>query len=260
LDLSTDGWFWCDEIRDPFVSACVWAESIPTANLLTRVPLLMKSLGVSCLLIDATGEPDLAKRLVIALNGLENYRPPSLAPEELLKQHLQLGQLIWDGPRQGWRNLRAAAVLFGCGETHGLEQTIGFTKEGRVYPLLKCDRAESIRAAVHDFLTPAQGVVEMVNLNPADPAADAQPALVRALPRARLPRVCRGSGVTQEILDAHLLNLRQERDRCTGESDWVHGVANHLGLAKTYARLAQLVHTTVHPPGPAGPWTYHCGG
>jgi hypothetical protein len=61
------------------------------------------------------------------------------------------------------------------------------------------------------------------------------------LPRARLPETYIGPGVSQAVLDGHLLNLRKERDPRTGEEDWIEGVENHLGLAKCYARLAQTV-------------------
>ncbi len=140
------------------------------------------------------------------------------------------------------RTQLAAAVLFVAGHGRGLEQTVGFTQEGRVYPLIKCDRGESIQTAVNDFLTPAQGVLEMVeNAGPRDERTGAAGRALRQWPRARLPRSCVGPGVSQAVLDGHLLNLRKERDARTGAEDWVQGVENHLGLAKTYARLAQTV-------------------
>jgi hypothetical protein len=43
------------------------------------------------------------------------------------------------------------------------------------------------------------------------------------------------------VFDGHLLNLRKEKDPRTGAEDWIEGVENHLGLAKTYARLAGTV-------------------
>ena len=53
-----------------------------------------------------------------------------------------------------WEGIRAAAVLFVPGQARGLEQTVGFTQDGRIYPLIKCSRSESIQGAVNDFLTP----------------------------------------------------------------------------------------------------------
>ena len=113
------------------------------------------------------------------------------------------------------------------------EQTIGFTQEGRIYPLLKCNRSESIQTAVNDFLTPAEGVLEMVG-----PEGSKS---LRSLRRARLPNTYIGAGVSQAVFDGHLLNLRKEKDVRTGEEDWAEGVENHLGLSKAYARLAAMV-------------------
>ena len=283
MDMGPRCWFWCDEVRGPLVSACLWAELIASGNAPARVPILMHTLGIQCLLLDAGGEPDLTKRLVLALNGLENYQPPPVPKNDLLKMRLynlggpspvrisafgasdfpaSPGGLSWDGERAQWRGLRAAAVLFVAGEAKGLEQTIGFTAEGRIYPLLKCNRAESIQTAVNDFLTPAEGVIEMLKaegqrLKSEKPDSDfsLQPSafsLVRTLRRARLPQTYIGPGVSQAVLDGHLLNLRKERNPRTQAEDWVDGVENHLGLAKTYARLAQtLVQTNRAPPSGA---------
>ena len=238
MDTGPRCWFWCDEVRGDAVSACVWAELIASGNTTTRIPLLMQTLGVSCLFIDAGGEPDLTKRLVLSLNGLENYLPPMLPKNELLRSRFSnLGVGIsWDGERGRWSGIRAAAVLFVAGEAKGIEQTIGFTQEGRMYPLFKCNRGESITTAVNDFLTPADGVLELLAQGN---RPDGQKNL-RQLPRARLPQTYIGAGVSQATLDGHLLNLRKERDPKTGKEDWVQQVENHLGLAKTYARLAVI--------------------
>ena len=274
MDMGPRCWFWCDEVRGPLVSACLWAELIASGNAPTRVPLLMQALGIACLFLDAGGEPDLTKRLVLALNGLENYQPPLVPKNDLLKMRLyNLGGvrpssgaaasgLSWDGERAKWRGLRAAAVLFVAGEAKGLEQTIGFTQEGRIYPLLKCNRSESIQTAVNDFLTPAEGVIEMiggvrpssgaeVSASAAAPGDGRTPwKALRSLRRARLPQTYIGPGVSQAVLDGHLLNLRKERDVRTGAEDWIEGVENHLGLAKCYARLAATVAEASSAPLP----------
>jgi len=137
--------------------------------------------------------------------------------------------LSWDGARAKWRGIRAAAVLFSSREAKGVEQTIGFTQDGKLYPLIKCNRGESIQTAVNDFLTPEEGVLEVIGRN------------VRNTPRAHLPQTYIGAGASQAVLEGHLLNLRKERDPKTGEEDWVDSVENHLGLAKVYARLAATV-------------------
>ena len=232
LDTGPRCWFWCDEQPGDSVSNLIWAEMIASGNATARIPQLMDALNVSCLFIDAGGEPDLTKRLVLALNGLENLPAPERSHADLLRSkmtNLGIG-LSWDGERGCWSGLKAAAVLFVAGEAKGIQQTIGFTQEGKMYPLIKCHRGESIQTAVNDFLTPADGVLEMMGL----PGKQSP----RVLPRARLPRTCTGAGVSQAVLDGHLLNLRKERDVKTGREDWLDGVQNHLGLAKVYARLA----------------------
>jgi len=84
-------WFWCDEVPDVSTSRLVWAELIASGNAPQRVALLMQQLGISCVFIDAGGEPDLTKRMVLSLNGLENFNPPLLPQNELLKAQLVLG-------------------------------------------------------------------------------------------------------------------------------------------------------------------------
>ena len=44
-------------------------------------PALMHALGISCLAIDADGEPDLTTWLCLELNGLQAYQPPVLPRE-----------------------------------------------------------------------------------------------------------------------------------------------------------------------------------
>ena len=250
MDMGPRCWFWCDEVAGPAVSACVWAELIASGNASDRLPLLVASLGIQCVLLDAGGEPDLTKRLVMALNGLENYRPPALSRTEILGQRLlNLGAgLAWDGERRRWRGLRSAAVLFVPGSGQGLEHTIGFTQDGRIYPLLKCQRYESIQSAVNDFLTPAQGVVELMNFPRARAEAsesqNGQDKVVRSLPRARLPRTVSGAGVSLPLLDSHLLNLRKVRHPRTGLEDWIRG-----------CREPSRAGEDVRPPGPdCGRW------
>jgi hypothetical protein len=266
MDMGPRCWFWCDEVRGPLVSACVWAELIASGNAPVRVPMLVNTLGIACILFDAGGEPDLTKRLVLALNGLDDYVPPAIPRQAIVASqlsHLGVG-VSWDGRRGAWQGIRAAAVLFVSGQARGLEQTLGFTQEGRIYPLIKCSRRESIQAAVNDFLTPAEGVIEMVKRTtgpldygttmPGSPVVQSSsspvvPQCLRTLRRARLPQSYIGPGVSQAVLDGHLLNLRRERNPRTQADDWIDGVENHLGLAKTYARLAQtLTQTGAAPP------------
>lgn len=248
MDMGPRCWLWVDELHSPLVSACVWSELIASGNAATRLPLLMDLLGISCVFLDAGGEPDLTKRLVMSLNGLDYYSPPNMPRADLLRSHLgNIGTgLTWDGAKGKWTGLRAAAVLFVAGEGKGVEQTIGFTQDGLIYPQIKCNRAESIQTAVNDFLTPEAGVIEMLSV-------DDGKKVPRQLPRARLPQTYIGAGASQAVLDGHLLNLRKEKNPQTGAEDWVDKVENHLGLARVYARLAATVGGTVQ----AAPGRFH---
>ena len=231
LDTGPRCWFWCDEVPDALTSRLTWAEMIASGNAPSRVAFLMQQLNISCVFIDAGGEPDLTKRIVLNLNGLENFTPPVMPQTELLKSKMSFtGGMAWDGTQGRWRGIRAAAVLFVAKEAKGIVQTVGFTQEGKIYPLIKCNRAESIQTAVNDFLTPAEGMIELVDSGTAK--------VVRTETRARLPKTFIGPGASQAVLEGHLLNLRKERDVKTGEEDWIDGVENHLGLAKVYARLS----------------------
>lgn len=238
LDTGPRCWLWANDARGALVSALAWAEMIPSGTAFSRLMQLHAAGAFECLFIDAGGEPDLTKRLVLALNGLENYAPPAVALDELRRMTLQPRPgLVWDGNRGAWRGIKAAAVAFSLREAGGVQQDVGFTQDGRIYPLIKCNRAESLQGFVNDFLTPAEGVVQHVSNGP-----ESAPVL-RTLPRQRLPASCIGPGVTDTLLDAHLMNLRRVRDARTNREDWADGVENHLGLAGCYARLAAVVGT-----------------
>jgi hypothetical protein len=261
-DMGPRCWLWCDEIASPVESRLAWAEMIASGNFVERVTLLMEILGIQCIFMDAGGEPDLTKRAVLALNGLDSYSPPVMPRNDLVRSHLSnigIG-LTWDGARSRWTGLRAAAVAFVAGEARGIEQTVGHTIDGKIYPLINCHRGSAIQAAVNDFLTPTEGVLELVETaeyadktvaESRDAGQPARAKTVRQLPRARLPLNAVGPGLSLETLDVHLQNLRKERDPHTGKEDWVGKVENHAGLAKVYAKIA----ATVAGPNLAAPST-----
>lgn len=238
LDTGPRCWLMVDEVRSPAMTLCAWAEMMASGQVMQKIPGMMVALGISCLFIDAAGEPELTKQLVLKLNGLDAYKPPARPVNELKGMTLaNIGQgVTWDGTTGAWRGIRAAAVLFVAREAKGVEQDIGVTVDGHIYPLIKCNRAESIQTAVNDFLTPREGFVEVLQGT----------TQVRMLPRQRLPRTAIGPGAPLTTLETHLLNLRKAR-AADGTEDWVDGVENHLGLAKTYARLAAMFQTISRP-------------
>jgi hypothetical protein len=74
MDMGPRCWLWADEVNGPAVSGLVWAEMIASGNAPTRLPLLMEALGIQCVFLDAGGEPDLTKRLVLALERAGGLR------------------------------------------------------------------------------------------------------------------------------------------------------------------------------------------
>jgi hypothetical protein len=53
-------------------------------------------------------------------------------------------------------------VLFTGPDAKGVSQSVGFTQDNKVYPLVKCDREESLQRVVNDLLTPEEGYKEQV--------------------------------------------------------------------------------------------------
>jgi hypothetical protein len=240
MDTGPRCWLWVNELRSPVVSALCWAEMIPSGSAFARLLQLHSSGAFGCVFLDAGGEPDLTKRIVLALNGLDQYSPPVVPADELRRMTLQPRPgLSWDGGLGVWRGIKAAAVSFSLREAGGLQQDVGITQDGRIYPLVKCNRSESLQGFVNDFLTPAEGVIQ--HIQPSAGGTASVPSVLRTLPRQRLPSSCIGPGVSDSLLDTHLLNLRRVRDARTNREDWADGVENHLGLAGTYARLAAVV-------------------
>jgi hypothetical protein len=194
---------------------------------------LLDAGAFDCLFLDAGGEPELTKSVVLNLNGLADWHPPACTPAELVNMHLSwTGGIAWDPAVNQWRGLKAAAVEFSLREGGGLVQTIGRTQDGRVYPLIKANRGETIQAFVNDLLTPTEGVLQQV-----------AGVGLRRLPRQRLPENAIGPGVSAIMIATHLQNLRKVRPANGGAEDWADGVENHLGLAACYARLASVVAT-----------------
>ena len=233
MDMGPRCWLWINEVQSPLVSACAWAEMVPSGRAAERCAALLAAGAFDCIFLDAGGEPELTKQIVMTLNGLADWRPPAMTPSELQGASFSWPNgLAWNPNVAQWRGLKAAAVEFSLRDAGGLQQNIGRTQEGRIYPLVKSNRAESIQGFVNDFLGPDEGVIQQV-----------EKFGLRRLPRQRLPSNAIGSGVSGTMLATHLQNLRKVRPANGGQEDWADGVENHLGLAGCYARLAAMVAT-----------------
>ena len=228
MDTGPRCWLWSNDIISPRVHALSWAEMVPSGRAFARCVELYTSGLVDCIFIDAGGEPDLTKRICLTLNGLDDYEPPFMPVNELKRAYLgNIGDgVTWDGSQGKWSGIKAASVLFSLRPGAGVQQDIGFTQDGKIYPIIKCNRAEAIQGFVNNFLTPKEGVVTHIE------------GELRTLPLQRLPETAIGAGVTNSILDTHLQNLRKGKKPGQAQEDWLDSVENHLGFAGVYARLA----------------------
>jgi len=153
------------------------------------------------------------------------------------------GGLTWDGKNARWLNLKCAVVRFTKTKLGaGIEQTVVFFEEGgqtKFIPCIACNRFETIDRVVREFLTPAEGVVEVTG------------GAVRETPAMLLPRRANGHTPILDTLDAHLIS-GSEREKSTDGSlgDYVDGCENHLLLADGYSKLAEIVCGQSAPAGP----------
>ncbi len=218
----------------------VRAEQIALGDVVARTLSLVRQHDVECLCIDERPAVDEARRLALALNGLDEITkwPQGINWADRNGWFELPGGLVWDGRNQVWRGLRCALVRFskrqiGAGITHAAAE---FQEGGetKFVPLIEANRFETIDGAVREFLTPEENVREVVRLLNGQRAVRQGPAML--LP-ARVP----GAPGMLEILDQHLLaGSQREKNEKTGElGDYVDACENHLLLANGYSRLAE---------------------
>ncbi len=150
----------------------------------------------------------------------------------------------------------------------GIQQSIVFFEEGgqtKFVPCIECNRFETIDRVVREFLTPAEGVIEVVNgetsniqhptgLRPAATArqaSDAQgnsgtrgtrPSEIREQPMMLLPRMRAGDSAILETVEAHLIAGSERVKAGDGsQGDYVDACENHLLLADGYSKLAEII-------------------
>ena len=210
-------------------------EKISAGDVVGRAQLLFQRTGISALFVDERPLVNESRTLALALNGLqmiEHWPKVDFANKE---SYVTLpGGLVWDGRNQKWRGLKCAVVRFtknklGAGIEH---IAVEFEENGqkKFVPGIACNRYETIDRAVREFLTPTEGVVEIIN------------GKVRENPAMLLPRQLTGSSPILATVDSHLIvgsEREKEEDGTLGE--YVDGCENHLLLADGYSSLAQVV-------------------
>lgn len=240
LDTGDRCWFFLRERQDAATKRCVRADQIALGDVVNRVQTLCAVHAVACLFIDERPAVSEARTLALALNGLAGIdRWPKIDWSNKETYVSLPGGLAWDGRNQRWLNLKCAVVRFSKNKLGaGIEQRAAEFDEGgqrKFVPMIECNRFETIDRAVREFLTPAENVIEVVEVS--------GKKAVRTDPAMLLPRQVPGAPGVLETLSAHLLTGSQRaKEEKTGElGDYVDGCDNHFLLADAYSALAEVI-------------------
>ena len=238
LDTGGRCWMFTREIHGPGDKRCVAVDKIALGDMVARVQLLWSSRQLSALFIDENPAVDEARTLALFFNGLAELATWPRVDFKSKDSHFAMGTLSWDGSRQQWRGLKCAVVRFSKRQLGmGIEQgAVEFTEGGQTkfVPLIACNRFESIDRVVKEFLTPAENVLEVVEVD--------RKRSVRQQPAMRLPGRQPGSPGVLEMLDEHLLiGSQRAKEEKTGElGDYVDKCENHFLLADAYSGLGEI--------------------
>lgn len=229
LDTGNMCWFVAREVTSEVEKRIIHAEDINLGDVVRRAVTLFHKIGLSALFIDAGPAFNEARSICYILNGLEGIKWPKIADPDNSRIEFP-GGLIWDGEKGQWENLRAAVVQFTRPQGSGIVQKIGQAAADGVtkfFPVIQCNRFDSIDRVVSEFLTPEENVFRIHNEE------------IYNEPVMLLPRRVDGSPKILETLDSHLIvgSAREEKDGEKGE--YVDKCENHLLLADAYSGLAE---------------------
>lgn len=229
LDTGDRCFFFAREVESATVKRFRWAEQVSTERARARIPLVFETLGLSALFIDIGAERNLARDLTFIINGLVDFDFSRLANlVDLEQKTISLGDLTWHGEDSRWTGIKCACVEFSLKPGQGIKHKLGKTQEGRLYPIIQCNRDESIQRVVNELLTAEEGVIEVIN------------GKMRTQPIMRLPAKGAGANALVETVDKHLLaGSRKVKDG--REQHFIDKIENHLLLADTYSSLAETV-------------------
>ncbi|MGO8764967.1 MAG: phage terminase large subunit family protein [Limisphaerales bacterium] len=233
------------------------AEKISAGDVVGRAISLFHRLGLSALFIDERPLVNEARTIALALNGLQDLATWPKVPDAPDAYVSLPGGLAWDAKNTRWLNLKCAVVRFTKTRLGaGIRQNIVFFEEGgqtRFVPCIECNRFETIDRVVREFLTPTEGVVEVVGVAqpprlPFDapsrrtsPLAESRPA-VRETPLMLLPRQTPGHPAILDTVEAHLITGSEREKLDDGTlGDYVDGCDNHFLLADGYSKLAEII-------------------
>jgi Phage terminase large subunit (GpA) len=248
LDMGDRCWLYAREVqgsKSQGQSRLLAVERLSAGDVVARAPALFARLGLTALFIDERPLVNEARTLALALNGLQSLAAWPKIPEAKDAYLTLPGGLTWDGKNARWLNLKCAVVRFTKNRLGaGLEQGLVFFEEGgqtKFVPMISCNRFETIDRVVREFLTPAEGVVEVVE------------GQVRETPAMLLPRQTPGHPPLLDLLEAHLVTGSEREKETDGTlGDYVDGCENHFLLADGYSKLAEILCA----PRPAGRFGY----
>lgn len=231
LDMGDRCWLLTRE-SDPATGTkrVIGVDRFSAADVVARTAAAFDRLGMTALFIDERPLVNEARQLALVLNGLDTLTHWPAPPQR--GEYVSLpGGLTWAKDR--WAGLRCAVVRFtknklGAGIGHGV---VEFEVDGctQWVPCIECNRFETIDRAVREFLTPAEGVVEVLRGG------------IRAEAALRLPRVRPGSPPILELLADHLVVGSERVTGPNGPEDYVDKCENHFLLADGYSALAESV-------------------
>lgn len=249
LDTGNRCWFVSRDVFSEARKRIAWAEQVPLSQMVARAEVLFHKLGISCLAIDANPAVDEARTLCYKLNGLEgiDWKAFNNRPADARLQFP--GGLVWDGANRRWEGLRCFVVEFAVKQGGGIVHKLGIAPQGgfnQFYPVIQCNRFESINRVVNEFLTPAENVIRVVN------------GTLLEEPVMRLPRREAGSPPIVETLDSHLITGSKRAAKEGGEAlDYVDGCENHLLLANAYSGLSEMIGGHGHVQAAVEPETFN---
>ena len=226
-----------------------WLEQLSAERVRSRVPQIFETMGIATLFVDAGPLRDLARDLCFLLNGLNaadaRQRVPTNDAERATIRFP--GNLVWDGRNQLWRGLRCAAVEFSLKAGKGIQHKLGITQDGLYYPIIACNRDETIERVVNELLTASEGVIEVVETAPREGTRPT--TALRTTPAIRLPARTAGSPKIIETFDAHVIaGSRRDRDADGNAEHFVDGCENHFLLSDAYSALAESIGEHVVAP------------
>ncbi|KAF0176450.1 MAG: hypothetical protein FD161_2989 [Limisphaerales bacterium] len=242
LDMGDRCWLFARETEPGEPSRLLAAERMSAGDVVARGQSLFQRLGLSALFIDERPLVNESRTLALALNGLQSLTTWPRIPDAKDAYITLPGGLTWDGRNARWQNLKCAVVRFTKNKLGaGIAQSIVFFEEGgqtKFVPCIECNRFETIDRVVREFLTPAEGVIDVVNGG------------VRETPALLLPRAGLGAAPILATLDAHLVTGSEREKEDDGSlGDYVDGCENHFLLADGYSKLAEII-CAGSKPGP----------